>query len=56
MRFMFDGLRDILFFNGEVWNSATNILTWMTIVSAIVHLAKSWVLKKNIDEEVQEEI
>lgn len=56
MRFMFDGLRDILFFNGEIWNSATTILIWVAIVSAIVHLTKSRVLKKNVVEEVQEEI
>jgi len=57
MRFMFDGVREILFFDGGVWNGATIVLMWTAFVSLIVHLAKSFVPTKNItSEEVSENL
>lgn len=46
IRFMFDGIRDILFYNGTVWSSAVVSLLWIAVVSLIALLAKSLVPKK----------
>ena len=43
MRFMFDGLREILFFNGSVWNSSAIVLIWIAVITSILLFVKSWV-------------
>lgn len=40
MRFLFDGLKEILYFNGEVWNGSAQVLCWMAAISAIFVVAK----------------
>ena len=47
MRFLFDGVREILFFGGGVLNSSTIVLVWIAIVSILVHLAKAMIPIKN---------
>ncbi len=52
MRFMFDGVREILFFDGGAWNASTIVLAWIAVVSILVHLAKAFVpLKKDASDE-----
>lgn len=46
MRFMIDGLGEILFFSGSLWNRSTTVLIWILIISAIFQLSKIWVRKK----------
>lgn len=41
MRFLFDGLKEILFFNGAAWNGSAQILCWIAAVSAIAITAKA---------------
>ena len=43
MRFMVEGVREILFFGGGSWNSSSSVLVWIAIVSILVILAKSLV-------------
>ena len=47
MRFMFDGVRQILFFDGGAWNSSTMVLVWIAVVSILVHLSKAFMPMKN---------
>lgn len=48
MRFMFDGLREILYFNGPVWSTSTSVLIWIALISIFVLIANSWMpLKQN---------
>ncbi|MCY9548709.1 YhgE/Pip domain-containing protein [Lysinibacillus xylanilyticus] len=37
-RFMFEGLKEILFFSGELWSSAAVSLCWIAVVSIVVLL------------------
>ena len=37
-RFMFEGLKEILFFSGELWSSAAVTLCWIAVVSILVLL------------------
>ena len=48
MRFMFDGVREILFFDGKVWNGSTIVLVWIAAVSIVVLLAKAFMPVKQI--------
>ncbi|CAM2928003.1 ABC transporter permease [Salinicoccus roseus] len=50
MRFMLEGVRDILFFNESVWNSSTTVLAWIFSIGAILQLSKVW-LRKNSDSQ-----
>lgn len=49
-RFMADGLREILFFSGETWNTGAITLCWFAVVSIIILLLKGG-SKLNIDTE-----
>ncbi|MGN1386676.1 MAG: YhgE/Pip domain-containing protein [Bacillus sp. (in: firmicutes)] len=40
MRFLFDGLKEILYFGGDVWNGSAQVLSWIAAVSAVLVLAK----------------
>ncbi|MGM9950076.1 MAG: YhgE/Pip domain-containing protein [Lysinibacillus sp.] len=40
MRFMFDGVKEILFFNGEVWNNGAVRLLWIAAVGTVLLLGK----------------
>lgn len=44
-QFLFDGLREILFFNGSFWNESTVTLTWIGIIAALFILSKSFLNK-----------
>jgi len=48
MRFMFDGVREILFFDGKVWNGSAIVLVWIAAVSIVVLLAKAFMPVKQI--------
>lgn len=37
-RFMFEGLKEILFFSGELWGTAAITLCWIAVVSILVLL------------------
>ncbi|MFJ7730648.1 DUF3533 domain-containing protein [Lysinibacillus sp. NPDC097231] len=37
-RFMFEGLKEILFFSGELWNAAAMTLCWIAVTSILVIL------------------
>lgn len=39
-QFLFDGLREVLFYDGSVWNSNSVVLVWIAVISAIVILLK----------------
>lgn len=39
MRFLFDGLKEILYFNGQVWNGSTQVLCWLAAVGVLLVLA-----------------
>lgn len=49
-RFMFEGLKDILFFNGEVWGTAAVTLCWIAVVSILILLLA--VVKRSSYKEV----
>lgn len=40
MRFLIDGLKDILFFNQSVWNKETIVLSVIFIVSSVLILVR----------------
>lgn len=54
-RFMADGLREILFFDGGTWNSGAITLCWIAVVSVIIVLLKSGSKKKE-DAESEDTI
>ncbi len=37
-RFMFEGLKEILFFSGELWNAAAMTLCWIAVTSILIIL------------------
>lgn len=39
-QFLFDGLREVLFYDGSVWNSNAVVLVWIAVISAIIILLK----------------
>lgn len=47
-QFLFDGLREVLFFDGSVWNSNTVVLVWIAVISAIVILLKGSAKEKAV--------
>lgn len=52
MRFMFDGVREILFFDGRAWNSSTTVLMWIALTSILIHLTKAFIpIKINVVSE-----
>ncbi|MEK4229356.1 YhgE/Pip domain-containing protein [Solibacillus sp. FSL H8-0538] len=52
MRFLFDGVREILFYNGAMWNGAAIVLFWIAVVSSFIHLAKALVPTKQEVSEI----
>jgi len=40
MRFLFDGLKEILYFNGQVWNGSTQVLCWIAVISVLAVMGK----------------
>lgn len=49
MRFLFDGLKEILYFNGEVWNGSAQVLCWIAAVGALLVLAKGSAKQERIN-------
>lgn len=56
MRFLFDGVREILFYDGGAWNSSTVVLVWIAVGSIVIHLAKAFIPIKKVatEEEVED--
>ncbi|WP_431026946.1 YhgE/Pip domain-containing protein [Lysinibacillus sp. LZ02] len=46
MRYMIDGLRELLFYDGAVWNESAIVLSSIAIVSAMIILAVIWKPRK----------
>lgn len=55
MRFMFDGVREVLFYSGKVWNDGALRLLWISIAGILLMLAKVFMpLKKESISTEQE--
>ncbi|MEY9974732.1 YhgE/Pip-like protein [Lysinibacillus sp. RC46] len=54
-RFMFEGLKEILFFSGKLWSSAAVTLCWMAVVSILVLLLSVVKRSSYIEEDVSAE-
>lgn len=46
MRFMFDGVKEILFYSGEVWNDGAILLVWIGAAGILLLLTKIYVPSK----------
>ncbi|MGF7046427.1 putative phage infection (PIP) family protein YhgE [Paenibacillus sp. DS2015] len=51
MRFMFDGIKDILFFEGSVWNNSTPILVAIAVLGMFLTFAKGTAKAAEKDQE-----
>lgn len=52
MRFLFDGLKEVLYFSGDAWNTSAQVLCWMAVAGTVFVIAKGSAKQKNKDAVV----